>query len=59
MDTIAHEIAHFILDHNRFKEHRRQKEIRESEANDLAKKWGFRRLIDTIDTSLDEEMWLE
>jgi len=43
MNTIAHEIAHFILNHERFLKHRNKVEIMEREADDLAVKWGFKR----------------
>ncbi len=44
MDTIAHEIAHFILGHH--KTHnptKKRRNINERKADDLAEKWGFKR----------------
>lgn len=41
-NMIAHEIAHFILGHLRFKKNCKSSEIREREADDLAVKWGFK-----------------
>ena len=44
MDTIAHEIAHFILGHYKIRNQTKQrKNINERKADDLAEKWGFRR----------------
>jgi len=57
MDIIAHEIAHFMLNHLRFKEHLKTNETREKEADDLAEKWGFTRQDETIDE--EEEIWQE
>ena len=41
MDTIAHEIAHFILGHNKPK--KRSDGKIEREADNLTEKWGFKR----------------
>ncbi len=44
MDTIAHEIAHFILGHHKtLKRTKQRKNINERKADDQAEKWGFRR----------------
>jgi hypothetical protein len=42
MGIIAHEIAHFMLNHLRFKKHFKTNETREKEADDLAVEWGFK-----------------
>lgn len=42
MDTIAHEIAHFILGHYKIEEGSNPK--KEREADDLTEKWGFKRV---------------
>lgn len=42
MDTVAHEIAHFILGHSNLLRPSNPKN--ERKADDLAEKWGFRRL---------------
>ena len=41
MDLVAHEIAHFILDHHRLDN--RSNPNNEENADDLAEKWGFKR----------------
>lgn len=43
MNTIAHEIAHFILNPKNLKDLTRPANIEEKEADDLAEKWGFKR----------------
>ncbi len=44
MDTIAHEIAHFILGHHKIlKLTKQRRNINERKADDLAEKWGFKR----------------
>ncbi len=44
MDTIAHEIAHFILGHHKVRNLTNQKKItNERKADDQAEKWGFKR----------------
>lgn len=45
MDTIAHEIAHFILDHDEMHTIPKGAKINryEKEADDLTEKWGFNR----------------
>ena len=44
MDTIAHEIAHFILGHHKIRNQTKQrKSINERKADDQAEKWGFKR----------------
>ena len=44
MDTIAHEIAHFILGHHKILNQTKQrKSINERKADDQAEKWGFKR----------------
>jgi len=44
MDTIAHEIAHFILGHHKILNRTKQrKNINERKADDQAEKWGFKR----------------
>lgn len=44
MDTIAHEIAHFILGHHKVRNLTNQKKIiNEKKADDQAEKWGFKR----------------
>jgi len=42
-NTIAHEIAHFILNPKNLKDLTRPENIEEKEADDLAEKWGFKR----------------
>lgn len=53
MNTIAHEIAHFILGHGRFRKYdRKQVAILgklEKEADDLAVKWGFKQRYNDYD----------
>ncbi len=44
MDTIAHEIAHFILRHHKARNLTNQRKIaNERKADDQAEKWGFKR----------------
>lgn len=44
MDTVAHEIAHFILGHHHIMGGKRRKErVFERAADDLCEKWGFKR----------------
>ena len=44
MDTIAHEIAHFILGHHKVRNLTKQRKIiNERKADDQAEKWGFKR----------------
>ncbi len=44
MDTIAHEIAHFILGHHKVRNLTNQRKIiNERKADDQAEKWGFKR----------------
>jgi hypothetical protein len=44
MDTIAHEIAHFILGHHKIRNLTNQRKIiNEQKADDQAEKWGFKR----------------
>ncbi len=44
MDTIAHEIAHFILRHHEIlNPTKKRKNINERKADDQAEKWGFKR----------------
>ena len=44
MDTIAHEIAHFILGHHKVRNLTNQRKItNEKKADDQAEKWGFKR----------------
>ena len=44
MDTIAHEIAHFILGHHKLQNRTKQRiNINERKADDLSEKWGFER----------------
>lgn len=44
MDTIAHEVAHFILGHHKTLNHtKKRRSINERKADDLAEKWGFKR----------------
>ncbi len=44
MDTIAHEIAHFILGHHKVRKLTNQRKIaNERKADDQAEKWGFKR----------------
>ncbi len=44
MDTIAHEIAHFILGHHEnLNPTEKRKNINERKADDQAEKWGFKR----------------
>jgi hypothetical protein len=44
MDTIAHEIAHFILGHHKVRSLTNQRKIiNERKADDQAEKWGFKR----------------
>ncbi len=57
--TIAHEIAHFILGHGRFNKDVKPRENTEKEADDLAKKWGFKHEGQTYTEELEEERWLE
>ncbi|MFQ5965587.1 MAG: ImmA/IrrE family metallo-endopeptidase [Candidatus Scalinduaceae bacterium] len=45
MDIIAHEVAHFILGHHKILNRVEQREnINEGKADDLAEKWGFKRV---------------
>ncbi|MEE9214119.1 MAG: hypothetical protein V3U54_04875 [Thermodesulfobacteriota bacterium] len=46
MNTIAHEIAHFTLEHHKIQNRKKLPElnIREKKADDLAEKWGFKRV---------------
>jgi hypothetical protein len=47
-NAIAHEIAHALLDHRMYLQldtGNIQNDKQEKEANDLIKKWGFRRLV--------------
>jgi hypothetical protein len=44
MDTIAHEVAHFILGHHKVRNLTNQRKIaNERKADDQAEKWGFKR----------------
>lgn len=44
MDTIAHEIAHFILGHYKtLNPTKKRRNINERKADDLVEKWGFKR----------------
>ncbi len=44
MDTIAHEVAHFILGHHKtINPTKKRRSINERKADDLAGKWGFKR----------------
>lgn len=44
MDTIAHEVAHFILGHHKaLNPTKKRRNINERKADDLAEKWGFKR----------------
>jgi hypothetical protein len=44
MDTIAHEIAHFILGHHKIRNLTNQRKIiNEKKADDQTEKWGFKR----------------
>ncbi|MHC4321721.1 MAG: ImmA/IrrE family metallo-endopeptidase, partial [Planctomycetota bacterium] len=44
IDTIAHEIAHFILGHHKVRKLTNQRKItNERKADDQAEKWGFKR----------------
>jgi len=44
MDTIAHEVAHFILGHHKVRNLTDQRKIiNERKADDQAEKWGFKR----------------
>lgn len=43
MTTVAHEVAHFILDHHKTQGGKGKVYLKERKADDLCEKWGFER----------------